>query len=272
MLQTVVEALGFSFFQRALLVGSLIALIYSQLGVFVVIRKETVITHSIGNFAFLGVALGMLLSLDITLMTFVAAVAGVLMVAWLQINQKLSKDSTLTFSSQVAMAMAIIVISLLEGYRVDLLQFLFGNILAIGAVDVWASLIVTIVVIVALAILGRPMLRIALNTDLAKVSRDKVGLINLIYLLLLAVAIAVGIKTVGVILIAAFLVIPANIAKLLAKDYRSLRIWSMVVAILGVVFGLFFSYFADLPSGATIVAVLGVVFLVINMCFSFKRL
>ncbi|PIQ79089.1 hypothetical protein COV81_03335 [Candidatus Peregrinibacteria bacterium CG11_big_fil_rev_8_21_14_0_20_41_10] len=258
MLTTLIEALSFSFFQRALLVGSLIAVIYSLLGNYVVLRKETVISHSIANFAFLGVALAILLNANINLFTFLAAIGGALSISILQNNPKFARDSILTFSSEISIAIAIVIISFFKGYRTDILQFLFGNILAISSTDILFISIVSLLIIGFLLLFHRQLLQITFSTELAKASGTKVTLFNLLYLLILALAIAIGVKTIGVILIAALLVIPANTAKLFASSFKQLLTYSAIFGLMSTILGLLTSYFFDLPSGATIVITLSV--------------
>lgn len=254
----ITEALSFVFFQRALMIGGIIAIIYSLLGCFVVIRKETIISHSISNFAFLGVALGMLLNSNINLFIFAAALAGALIIGLLQNSQRFARDSILTFSSESSIAIAIILISFLQGYRVDILQFLFGNILAISSWDLLTTSIIGLVTILFLLFWGRKLLQTILSGELAKASQTNVKLVNSLFVGLLALAIAVGVKTIGIILIAAFLVIPANSAKLIAGNFKQMLVLSTVYGLLGTIFGLFFSYIFDLPSGATIVTIMSI--------------
>lgn len=259
MIETFFEALSFPFFTRALLIGSVIALASSLLGTFVVVRREAVIGHALANIAFLGIAVGLLISLNLTFTTVIACIVGVAGILYLEKQNVFSPDSILELISQIAMALAILSISFLQGYRTDLLQYLFGDILAISRTDVFVSVFICIFVIVALLLLKREFLQIIFNEELARSIGVDILKYNIIFIALTALTVVVAIKIIGVILITAFLVIPANSAKVLAYSFNNMMILSGILGVISTVLGLFLSYFFNVPSGPLIIVTMGVV-------------
>lgn len=252
----IVEALNFAFFQRALMAGVALAIVYPLLGSFVVLRQEAVIGHTMANLVFLGITISLLFNWNFSLLSFLMAFLGVLFITYLQSSERFSQDSVLNLTAEIAMGGAIVVLSQLQGYQ-NIEGFLFGNILAVSQNDLWITLILVLVNLIVLYFIRKPLMRIVINRDLALSAGTNVNLTNFIFMLLLAFTVALGIKIIGVILLGAFLVIPANTAKLLASSFKKMMLFSVIVAVLGVLIGLFASYFLDTPSGAMIVLVLG---------------
>lgn len=251
------EALQFDFFLRALGVGTLLAIICSYIGTYIVIRKEVMITHSIANLSFLGAVIGVSLNLSVNISILIAGFLGVLLITALQNTNFFSRSSVIEFTAQLAMAGGVVALSSLQGVKIDVMQFLFGDILTISRQEVWFSVVLSVVIIAALFALRRPLTQIVLNQDLAKASGTSVSLVNLLYLLMIAATISIAIKIIGVILLSAFIIIPPNIAKLNSNSLGALKAWSGIWAVFGSVIGLFCSYAFDVPSGPMIVITLG---------------
>ncbi len=263
----ILDALQFGFFQRALMVGFLLAIIYALLGNFVVLREEAIIGHTMANIVFMGIAIGLLFSWDSFWIMILAALAGVLFIDYLQRSSRFSRDSILALTSQISIAAGIIILSQVEGYQ-NIEGFLFGNILAVSNSDLWMSLALFVINIIGLFIIRRRLTQLVINKDLAISAGANVDRVNFIFMLLLALTVAAGIKIIGVILLAAFLVIPANTAKNLASSFKQMVVLSVIVSVIGVLAGLLLSYHFDTPSGAMIVLVLGVILILTNI---FKR-
>ncbi len=257
MITTIIEAFNFSFFQRAILIGSLLAITYALLGTFVVIKRQSIIGHSIANLSFFGLALGLVLSWNVNITILISAIIGACIIAKLTDSEYFSQDSLLAFIAESSIAAAIIAISQLQGYRVDINQYLFGSIIALSKEDIFFSGLLAIVVISLIYFFKQKLLQIVFNEDLAKASGTNIKKINFLYIMLIALSISIGVKIIGIILISAFLIIPANTAKLFAQNFKQMLIYSSVFAVTGTIVGLILSYLIDTPSGAMIIVVLG---------------
>lgn len=253
---TFIEYFQYPFFIRALVVGGVIGVILSWMSGYVVLRREVLLTHSLSNLGFLGIALAILFSVPVTPMLLGSCLVGAYFINLLQRKKLFNTDSLLEIFAQMSMALAIVVISFFPGYRVNLEQFLFGDILGISNTDVWMSLVLLVVVGGTIALFHKTFLKISLSDLLSHAIIRHKKFWHGLLIVLLALMIALAIKIIGVLLVAAFITIPSNAAKLFVKSLRATFILSSVIGLLGVLIGLFLSVLFDVPSGAVIVLVL----------------
>ena len=263
-MEIILDALQYGFFQRSLIVGLILAVVYALLGNFVVLRQEAMIGHAMAHVVFLGISLGLLFSVSSLWTAIPAAILGVFFIDFLNKRSNISKDSILALTAQITIALAIIVLSQLKGYQ-NIMGILFGNILATSQADIWLSLAILAINLVVLWIIRKPLIQTVINQDLAISAGTNVQRINTVYMFLLALTVAAGIKIIGVILLAAFLVIPSNISKNLATNFKQMTGFSVLISALGVVLGLFLSYVFNTPSGAMIILVLGTILILTNI-------
>jgi zinc transport system permease protein len=249
------------FFVRALLAGVGIALISGPLGCFVIWRRMAYFGDTMAHSALLGVTLSLITDLNTQLGVFaiVAAVAIALLV--LRDRAALPSDTILGILSHSTLAIGLVAIALMGNVRVDLMSYLFGDILAVSKNDV---LIVYACAAVGLAILmaiWRPLLSATVNEELAQAESQKPQLVQLVFLLLLASIIAIAIKIVGILLITALLVIPAATARRVSTSPEQMAFFAAIAGVLSTAGGLLASLTWDTPSGPGIVVTALVLFL-----------
>ncbi|OGL86517.1 hypothetical protein A3I40_00270 [Candidatus Uhrbacteria bacterium RIFCSPLOWO2_02_FULL_48_12] len=254
-LDLLVSPLAHPFFLRALTAGLLLAIAASFIGVFVVLRKMSFFGDAVGHFAFTGIALGFLLGFDPILAAVVFSILIAIGVGYLEDRTTLSLDTTIGIFFSGAAALGIFLIGLLRGYRADLFQYLFGDILAITQQDIIVAALLVVVTLTTMALAWRPLLQITFNKDLARVNGVKVDFWEYAFLVLLALVTAASIKTVGILLVTALLIVPAAAAKQAAKNIRQLLVFTIIISLLSVVFGLFGSYYWNTASGPAIILV-----------------
>ena len=250
------EFLELAFMQRALVAGIVTAITLSLLGVFVVLRRSAFFGDAVAHFAFAGIAVGLLLGVNPILAAVVVSLLLALGMGFIgQRATKQSSDTIIGIFFSGAAALGIFVIGLLEGFRADLFQFLFGDIVAITPTDVISSLVLLVAVGLVLLFTWRPLFKITFNQEIAAVSGVRVGFYEYLFLALLAVTTAMAIKIVGIILVPALLVIPAATAKNISQSFKMLVIFSALASVVSVVGGLVGSFYFNTASGATIVLV-----------------
>lgn len=249
------EPLTFPFFQRALLAGVIVGALSALLGIFVVSRKMSFFSDAIAHFAFTGIALGFLLGIDPILAAVALAIVLALGIGWLERRSALSMDATIGIVFSGAAAFGIFIIGLLRGYRADLFAYLFGDILAVSSRDVIVAMSLAVVVGIVLVIFWKPWLQITVHRELADVWGLPVGRLDVVFLVVLAVAATMSIKIVGILLMMALLVIPPSAAKLVSTTFQQMVAFSVVFGVASVVIGLFLSYVLNTASGPTIVLV-----------------
>ena len=248
------------FLLRALLAGLGVALVSAPVGCFVVWRRMAFFGAALAHAALLGVALGFLLSVDVVLAVSAVCVLIALGLLALQRQQTLADDTLLGILAHAALAFGLIAVAFMETVRIDLMAYLFGDILAVTLRDiawVWGG---GVLVLLALMRLWRPLLAMTVHEDLARVDGVPVTRARLALMLLIAVVIAVAMKIVGVLLIVSLLIIPPAAARGLAATPEQMAMIGVLIGWLAVVGGLASSLAWDLPAGPAIVAAATILF------------
>lgn len=248
------------FVVRALIGGVGVALVAGPLGCFVVWRRMAYFGETLAHSALLGIALGILLEQSVTAAIIVVCLAVSLILVALQRQRRLPTDTLLGILAHASLAFGLVAAAFLERVRIDLMAYLFGDILAITWGDivwVYAGGALTIGLLV---LLWRQLLMVTIHEDLARVEGVPVGAVRLVLMLLFAVVIAVAMKIVGILLMVSLLVIPAAAARRFSTTPAGMAILASVIGCGSVVMGVMGSLTWDVPAGATIVVAATLVF------------
>jgi zinc transport system permease protein len=248
------------FLLRAAVGGIGLALVAGPVGCFVVWRRMAYFGDSLAHSALLGIALGFLLGIDPTLGVAATAVLAALLMAGLQLRQRLASDTLLGILAHGGLAFGLIAIGLTQGLRTDLFAYLFGDVLAIDGRDLAWIWFGGGLALVGLTLIWRPLLALTVHEELARAEGKRVALAKLAYLLLIALVVAVAMKIVGVLLVTALLIIPAAAARALARSPEGMAALAAVMGVIAVLLGLGASWWLDTPSGPSIVAAAAVLF------------
>ncbi len=250
------EALSFNFFVYALVTGISLAIVFALLGSFILIRKWANIAHSISHFALLWVTIALLWEFELYASMIFFAFIGASMITILKRATIFSNDSINEIVSQWWLACALIVLGFVSGYKSNITNFLFGDILAVSSIDMKSSLLLTAFTLCFFVACYKKLFQVSFHEELARSKGISLFWINTSYTVLLSLAIALSIKIIGVLLVTSFLIIPPNISKLVARNFTWWIYWSLVFSVSSVVIGLFSSYLFDIASGPMIVTVL----------------
>lgn len=254
------EIFSYPFMQKAIVAGILVGFIASYYGAFVVQRRMSFMGSGLAHTAFGGIALGLLLESEPLWIAIPFTVIVSLMITWIKQKAKISVDTSIGILFSVSVALGIIFISMKEGYSVDAFTYLFGSILSVNPSDLWFSSILAFITILTFFKLWHKWAYSSFDLELASADRHKVQRDNYLLSILIAVSIVIAIKLVGIILIAAFLVVPPAAAKLLSRTFYRMTIWSVAIGIFSALSGLYLSLLMDIPSGATIILVQALIF------------
>ena len=244
------------FFIRALAAGLGLAVVAAPLGCFVVWRRMAYFGETLAQGSLIGVALGLMLHIDLTVAVAIAVVAMAGLLIVLQRQTLVPVDSLLGTMHYVALALGIIATSALAGPTVDVMGYLFGDVLAVSNGDLVLLYGGGAVILAVLWMLWTPLLRASIHPDLAAAEGVPVARMRLAFTLLVAVAIAFSIKVVGALLAIAFLIIPAVAARPLSTTAEGMAILAIAVAAISVVLGLWLSSAYDISTGPAIVVVM----------------
>lgn len=249
------------FFTRALVAGVGVALVAGPLGCFVVWRRLAYFGDTLSHAALLGVALAFLMQVNITLSVFAVSVLVSLALLLLQRRASLSSDSLLGLLAHSSLALGLVALAFMSWVRIDLMGFLFGDILAVSRFDILAVYVGGAAVLAVLVMIWTPLFAATISRDLAEAEGLRPDRANLIFMILLATVIAISMKIVGVLLITAMLIIPAATARRLSSGPEQMAVIAALVGAVAVVGGLFASLEWDTPSGPSIVVAALVLFL-----------
>lgn len=241
------------FLLRALFAGLGVAIIAGPLGSFVVWRRMAYFGDTLAHAALLGVALGFLLEFNTTLSVIIVCLILALLLVALQQQRLLANDTLLGILSHSTLSLGLVVLAFMETLRLDLMSYLFGDILAVTPSDLyWIYGCAALALIVLIAI-WRPLLAITVHEELARVEGVPVIWVKLALMLLIALVIAVAMKVVGILLITSLLIIPAAAARNIARSPEQMAIAAAIIGCIAVSAGLFGSMTWDLPAGPAIV-------------------
>ncbi|MEH2233512.1 MAG: metal ABC transporter permease [Nostoc sp.] len=261
------ELLQLASIQRAIVGAALMGILGGMLGSFVTLRQLSFFSHAVGHAALVGVALGVLLQINPTLMLLpFTLVFGVIVLYFID-KTDLASDSVLSIVLSGALAIGLILTSLIKGYRGNLMAVLFGDILAIDTTDLILTLLVLVGGSIFLLSTLRQQILLTLNPDVAQVQGVPVQLYRYAFVVLLSLAVAVAIKAVGVLLVNAFLVIPASTAKLMSHHFSRFLVMSVIVGSISSIAGIMISGIFNLASGPSIVLVQFLLFVAVFVWF-----
>jgi zinc transport system permease protein len=248
------------FMQRALFAGLLVSLLASYLGVFVVQRGMSFLGSGLAHAAFGGVALGLLLNQNPLWVALPFTVMVAIAITWVRQRTQISADTSIGIFFSVSFALGVVLINQLDSYTTDAMTYLFGSILYVEPIDLWMALVV-LVICIALGPLWPRWAYATFDRELARADRVPVEQDDYLLHALVAVVIVVAVKLVGIVMVAAFLVIPPAAARVISFTFIGMTVMTMVLGSFSAMVGLRAAYELNLPPGATIILTQAAIFL-----------
>jgi zinc transport system permease protein len=255
-----IDLFAYEFFQKAFLAAIFASISCGIVGSYIVARRIVFISGGITHASFGGIGLAFLLGFNPLVGAVIFAVGAALGIQFFTKVAKVREDSSIAIFWSLGMALGIIFVFMTPGYTPNLMSYLFGNILTVTISELVWMFALNVVIIFFFSFFFRKILYIAFDEEFARASGLPVALFNYITITLIALTVVLNIRVVGIILILSLLTIPQATANLFTNNFKNLLILSSVIAFLGTMAGLFISYFMDIPSGATIIFTLVVIF------------
>ena len=254
--------LSYDFLMRALLVGALVALVSSLLGVTLVLKRYSMIGDGLSHVAFGAMSIALALNIAPLYIALPACVIAAFFLLKLSENSKLKGDSAIALVASSSLALGVIATSLSSGLSVDVYGYMFGSILAMQKSDVYISVVLCVVVCAEFIFCFNKIFALTFDSDFAKATGMKTNLYNMLIAALTALTIVIGMRIMGTMLISSLIIFPALTSMRLFKSFKGVVISSSVVSVVCFFFGVFFSYLFSIPTGASVVAVNLIVYLV----------
>jgi len=254
------ELFGYDFFVNAFLASLLAAISCGIIGTYIVSRRIVFISGGITHASFGGIGMGYFLGINPLVGAAVFSVLSAMGIQLFSSRGKVREDSSIAIWWSLGMAIGIIFVYLTPGYAPNLMSYLFGSILTVSTEEIWLMVALSGIIVLFFTLFYRTILYIAFDEDFAKTSDLPVPLFNYLLMVLISLTIVLNIRVVGIILILSLLTIPQATANVLTREFGRMMFYSVGFAFLASFIGLLISYFADIPSGATIIFTQVVVF------------
>ncbi len=256
----------FSFLLSALLAALLSSVCLALFSPFVTLRRVSYLGEALSHIAFAGIALALLLGLNLQLTTLLFVIAIALAITWLARRRQLQEANTITIFLSVSMALGIILISLRRGYTFDLASYLFGNVLLASSADLWHLGALLLADLGFIIFFYKELFYLSYNAEMARFYRLPADLVNRLFMILLAANIVITLRAAGIILVSAQLILPASTAFNLVRRLDRAVALSALIAILAAAGGFVLSWWLNLPTGANIV-LLEFLFFLLSLAF-----
>ena len=255
----ILEALSYTFMQKALIAGIAVGLICSFMGTFLVLRRYSLFGDGIAHVAFGGISVGLFLGVFPLWTAFIVSIFGGLGLQKLRQSTKISGDAAVAVILVSGLAVGVILVSSSGGFSVDLFSFLFGSILLISNEDTIMILAISAGIIATLVVLQKQFLHLTFNEEQAKLVGLRTTLLNYAFVVLASITVVTSMRLVGILLISALIVIPNITAMMFGKGFKKTVFISMGIAVISVISGILVSYFLNVaPSGTIVVIAVGI--------------
>jgi len=270
MIEAIFGALQYDFMRNALIAGLLVSITCGIIGTYVVVKRIVFISGGIAHAAYGGIGMSYFFGWNPVLGAIIFSLASAFGMGFVQRKTKERADSIIGVMWAIGMAIGIIFLDLTPGYKADLMSYLFGSILAVPTTDLWVMLIMNLVILLLVFLFYKELLGITFDEQYALVLNVPVHWLYLLLMAMIGFSVVMLMRVVGLIMVIALLTIPASIGAMFLRDIKKIM---LVASLLGMVFttlGLFSSYFLNLTSGATIILIAGLAY-IISLLIQFSR-
>ena len=256
MLEILIEPLQYGFMQRSLITAILVGIICAAVGSYLMVQRLALLGESVSHSVLPGVAIAFILGIDIFLGAFIAGVVSAVMIAWVRTRSPVKEDAAMGIIYSAFFSLGITLITIVQkNNKIDLLHFLFGNILGVTTRDVINTAVIAVVVIGAIALLYKELLFYTFDPEGAQASGLPINLLDFGLIILMSLTIVASLTTVGLALVVAMLITPGATAYLLVKRLHQMMMLGAVIGVMASISGMYLSYYFNIPSGPAIVMV-----------------
>ncbi len=257
------EILQYSFMQRALLAGMIIGILCPLIGIFIVLRRMSLIGDSLSHVALAGIAAGILTGIYPLGMALGASVLAALAMEKLRKTYEQYAELAIAIILSAGIGIAVVLISMAKSFNVDLFGYLFGSITTVLPEDLKIISALGLFIIISVALLYKELFYIAFDEEAAMLAGIPVRWINIFFIVVIAATITLSMRIVGVLLVSSLMVIPVATSLQIARSFKQAMIFSLIFAELAVILGIIISFYFELASGGTIVLVAIVILLAV---------
>ncbi|MDA3890907.1 MAG: metal ABC transporter permease [Salinivirgaceae bacterium] len=250
----------YTFINHAVLAAFFSSIICGILGTYIVSKRMVFISGGITHASFGGIGMAFYLGLSPFFGATIFALISAIGIEWFSKKGNIRSDSSIGILWSLGMAIGIIFVYITPGFTPNLMSYLFGSILTVSSIELYAMLGLAIVIILFFTFFFKPILYFAFDENFAKSQKAPVALINYLVILLIALGIVINIKVAGIILVMSMLTLPQNTANLFSNNFKHIIFYSILISFVGTMTGLAGSFWLGIPSGASIIFTLALIF------------
>ncbi|WP_069650667.1 metal ABC transporter permease [Caloranaerobacter ferrireducens] len=248
-----IDLLRYSFMQRALAAGIIIGIICPLIGIFVVLRRMSLIGDSLSHVALSGVAAGLLAGIYPLGTALLFSASAALAIEKLRKSYEDFAELAIAIILSLGISIAVVLISFAKSLNVDLMSYLFGSIITVSKTDVYMIIGLGLIIVAFVKLFYKELFFITFDEEAAKIAGVPVKIINLLFIVLVAMTITVSMRIVGILLVSSMMVMPVATSLQIARSFKQATFLSIIFAEISVVFGIFISYYLEIAPGGTIV-------------------
>ncbi len=253
----------YGFVLRGLEAGIIVAFIAPLIGIFLVLRRYSLIADTLSHVSLAGIALGLLLGINPIFTALGITIVSSLGIERLRTTKRVYGESALALFLSGSLALATVLLSIAKGFNTNLFNYLFGSIVTVTGSDVYTIAILAVITVAVLSAFYKELVYITFDEDAAKVSGIPTKWINTILIILAAITVSLSIPVVGILLIAALIVIPVVAALQLKKSFSATILYAEIISLFSVISGIVVSFYFDLSTGGTIVLIMLAIFVLL---------
>ncbi|MGT2958831.1 zinc ABC transporter permease [Streptococcus bovimastitidis] len=266
------DILQYDFMQRAVMAVIAISIFAPILGIFLILRRQSLMSDTLSHVSLAGVALGVVLGINPTWTTVIVVGLAAIFLEYLRVVYKHYMEISTAILMSAGLAISLVIMSKSGGNsNVSLEQYLFGSIITIGMEQVIALFVIAIIILLLTLFFIRPMYILTFDEDTAYVDGLPVRLMSILFNIVTGIAIALTIPAAGALLVSTIMVLPASIAMRIGKNFTSVIFIGIGIGFVGMLSGIFLSYFWETPASATITLIFISIFIVVNLFNALAR-
>lgn len=254
-MNTIIELLSYPFIQRAIVCGIAISFCAAIIGVILVLKNYSMIGHGLGEVGFAALSLALVFGLPEMYVAIPIVIIAAFIILLISQKKGASGDVTIALVSTGALAFGVIITSISKGFNIDVYNYMFGSILSMTKADVIISVVLSILLIIMYVFFYNRLFMITYDERFAKVCGISVTFYQFLISLTTAIVVVLGMKMMGTLLISSLIVLPAIIARKIMNSFKGMVVLSIIISVICFIFGLLFSFYLNLPTGACIVGV-----------------
>ena len=255
MFEYILEMLSYEFMLRAVIVGLLVTLCASLLGVSMVLKRYSMIGDGLSHVGFASLAVASALNVAPLKVAIPVCIVAAFLLLRLSSNSKIKGDSAVAIVCSGSLAVGVMVVSMSSGMNTDVNNYMFGSILSLSNEDTWITVALSVVVIVMFILFYNRIFAVTFDENFAKATGTKAGIYNMILAILTAVTVVIGMRMMGALLISSLIIFPSLTSMRVCKTYRGVILCSVIVGVACFLIGIITSVIWDAPTGASIVCV-----------------